>query len=218
MQYIQYIMIILFEIYYIQYSYIAETESHIQTFYGSQGYLGTILDENENECLKKLGYCDDEDTKGVWAGGEDNHDNHKPHQWYWRSVYGPDDTWDKMFYVVGRPNDIHLGYYSDWDTEYDQPDMLHGTQHHLTVCNERGKWADENWHSKYEYLVEYSATNPKTPPRIFQVIGLDGGASVSFSEPLMDGGSKVIECKLSLHPIPELNDILCIKTSCMILL
>ena len=42
---------------------------------------------------------------------------------------------------------------------------------------------------------------PLNPPRILQLIGLNGGIQLSFSEPLHDGGSRITNCRVGIHPI-----------------
>eukprot|EP01083_Nonionella_stella_P015967 44651_1 len=183
--------------------YYAQEDASKQLWFGNNGYFGTIMDEEEDECIQQLGFCG---VEKVWAAGSDNADNHRPHEWLWQSVYGPVQEMEKLFYVKGRPNDKRLGLYSNWNTQYQQPDNLLGEQHHLTICSTHHKtWFDESFHQRFRYLVEYKQMKPRNAPRILQLIGLDAGIKLSFSEPLHDGGSRIINCRVALHPI-KIND------------
>ena len=63
-----------------------------------------------------------------------------------------------------------------------------------------GGWSDEWEISRYPYLIEYKGRSPD-PPRIFSVIEINYGFLIDFSEPLFDGGSRIIECRASGIPV-----------------
>ena len=55
----------------MQYYYAEEIASK-QTWFGNKGYLGTIINEKEEKCVERLGFCG---IDKVWAAGSDNTDN-----------------------------------------------------------------------------------------------------------------------------------------------
>lgn len=163
------------------------------------GWLGTIMSSEEQKCVERLGFCG---VERIWAAGEDNAANQRPHEWLWKSQFGPYQDIDSLFFVLDRPVDERLGLYANWDLAYQEPDNLLGEQHHLAVCTEHNKtWADESRHSRYRFLTEYNQSEPLNAPRVLAMEGIDGGVYVLFSEPLHDGGSPIIACQVSIHPI-----------------
>ena len=181
--------------------YNAETMAHKSEMFGDKGYLGTILSANEQKCVERLEVCT---LEKVWAAASDNSENARPNEWLWKSVYGPKHEMERLFFVRGRPNNKRLKLYSNWDTLNDEPNNLLSTQHHLAVCgqNSRTKWSDQSSHSRFRFLVEYAQSKPLTAPRILQLLALNGGIKILFSEPLNDGGAKVTQCRVGIHPLP----------------
>ncbi|WP_319507323.1 PKD domain-containing protein [uncultured Methanolobus sp.] len=138
----------------------AKTAAEARSLTGMQGYLATILTEDESTFLESKA------PDNAWIGAND-----AAVEGEWRWVTGPENITGEgtLFYYSGNSTTLP-GFYSNWNSG--EPNDAGGTEEYAQILGADNKmWNDlPDVHNVYYYLVEYGGMPNETAPQLTATI------------------------------------------------